>query len=115
MKAVIDETNRRRIIQKQYNIDNNINPETIYKTLEEILSSTSVADITSDASKRFMKESSKAVIKEPIFDKLSNKSKEELIEEVYTEMKKAAKELDFEKAAMLRDELQALQKSMDTK
>ncbi|MEI6091202.1 MAG: excinuclease ABC subunit UvrB [bacterium] len=115
MKAVIDETNRRRIIQQQYNIDNNINPETIYKTLEEILSSTSVADITSDASKRFSKESSKAIIKEPIFDKLSTKSKTELIEEVYIEMKKAAKELDFEKAAMLRDELQALQKSLESK
>ncbi len=115
MKAVIDETNRRRIIQQQYNIDHNINPETIYKTLEEILSSTSVADITSDASKRFSKESTKAIIKEPIFDKLSTKSKEDLIEEVYMLMKKAAKELDFEKAAMLRDELQALQKSMETK
>jgi len=115
MKAVIDETNRRRIIQKQYNIDNNINPETIYKTLDEILSSTSVADITSDASKRFVKESTKAIIREPIFDKLSSKSKEDLIEEVYKEMKRAAKELDFEKAAMLRDELQALQKSMDSK
>jgi excinuclease ABC subunit B len=115
MKAVIDETNRRRIIQKQYNIDNNINPETIYKTLDEILSSTSVADITSDASKRFAKESTKAIIKEPIFDKLSSKSKEDLVEEVYKEMKRAAKELDFEKAAMLRDELQALQKSMESK
>lgn len=115
MKAVIDETNRRRIIQKQYNTDNGINPETIYKTLDEILSSTSIADITSDASRRFVKESAKAVIKEPIFDKLSTKSKEALIEEVYIEMKRAAKELDFEKAAMLRDELQALQKSMESK
>ena len=45
MRKTITETNRRRKLQKQYNEENNITPKTIYKSVEEILSSTSIADI----------------------------------------------------------------------
>ena len=52
MQAVLDETNRRRILQSKYNTDNGINPRTVYKSLEEILSSTSVADIQAQKTNR---------------------------------------------------------------
>ena len=45
MRKTIDETNRRRILQTEYNEENNISPKTIYKSMEEILSSTSIADV----------------------------------------------------------------------
>jgi excinuclease ABC subunit B len=111
MKAVIDETNRRRQIQKDYNTEHNINPQTVYKSLEEILSSTSVADIQAhkvfkyeEAEKHRMQKAA-----EPLYGYLTEEQRGELIEQMFTEMKNAARELDFEKAAELRDEIQKLQ------
>ena len=45
MRKTIEETNRSRIVQTKYNLDNNITPLTIYKSVEEIMSSTSIADV----------------------------------------------------------------------
>ena len=45
MRKTINETNRRRILQTAYNKEHNIEPQTIYKSMEEILSSTSIADV----------------------------------------------------------------------
>jgi len=108
MKAVIDETNRRRKIQQEYNRANNINPQTIYKSIEEILASTSVAEITSLVARKNIQRNEKnkvADIVKPILKKLSPKEKENMISELYNEMKKAAMDLNFERAASLRDEL----------
>lgn len=55
MQLVLDETTRRRAKQIAYNTEHNINPTTVYKTLEEILQSTSVADIQAHKTKRKMK------------------------------------------------------------
>ncbi|HLP27476.1 MAG TPA: excinuclease ABC subunit UvrB, partial [Candidatus Didemnitutus sp.] len=52
MKAVMDETNRRRALQEAYNTENGIEPRTVYKSLEEILESTSVADMQSSKMQR---------------------------------------------------------------
>ena len=52
MQLVLDETTRRRAKQIAYNTEHNINPTTVYKTLEEILQSTSVADIQAHKTKR---------------------------------------------------------------
>jgi len=111
MKAVIEETNRRRQIQKDYNTEHNINPQTVYKSLEEILSSTSVADIQAhkvfkyeEAEKHKMQKAA-----EPLYGYLTDEQRGELVEQMFSEMKNAARELDFEKAAELRDEIQKLQ------
>jgi excinuclease ABC subunit B len=111
MKALIDETNRRREIQSEYNIEHNINPKTVLKTLDEIMSSTSVADIQHSKIQRISEKEERKIRKaaEPLAEYLTENQKQELVEQLFTEMKKAARELDFEKAAELRDEIKKLQ------
>ena len=110
MQHLIDETNRRRKLQIAYNEANNINPQTIYKTIEEILSSTSVADIQSQRLHRIEEAETRKILKaaEPVTKYLSYDQREDLIEQMFLEMKKAARELDFERAAELRDEIARL-------
>ena len=110
IQKVVAETTRRRELQMQYNKEHNINPETIYKSIEDILNATSVADIHKNVvSQREKSEKARVKIKDPISEHLSKKHKQDLIDELFAEMKKAAKELDFERAAELRDEIQSLQ------
>lgn len=108
MKLVIDETNRRRKKQEEYNIENGINPKTVYKSIEEIISSTSIADIMSGGKSSKKYEGRLATTKlaaEPVVKYMNEKQKTELLEQMFDEMKKAAKDLDFERAAELRDEI----------
>jgi len=111
MSKVIEETNRRRKLQMQYNFDNNINPKTVYKTLEEILSSTSIADIQTQKKQRYDDIEKHKLMKsaEPVIKYLTTEQRQEMLENMFIEMKKAARELDFERAAMLRDEIQRIQ------
>jgi excinuclease ABC subunit B len=97
IKNLQDETNRRRELQGKYNEDHGITPESIYKTVEEVLSTTSVAD-----------SKVAAVISEKHFDALSKMEKEELIDELTREMLAASDRLEFERAAELRDEIEML-------
>ncbi len=105
MKKMIDETNRRRKIQHEYNVKNGITPVTIYKSVEEILSSTSLAEIKKNEDKP---DYSFSKVAEPILKYMSKEQKQELIEQLTNEMYQAAKDLDFEKAAFLRDEINRL-------
>ena len=115
MSKVISETARRRKIQQEYNEANNIQPETVYKSYEDIISTTIVADSISknETYKRKSKSDEsvntalKAMIK-PVMDETSNEQRKELIEQLRKEMIEAAKDLEFERAAELRDELQRL-------
>jgi excinuclease ABC subunit B len=111
MQNLIDETNRRRTLQIEFNKINNINPQTVYKSLEEILSSTSVADIQSQRVKKQEEIETRRVMKaaEPVMKYLTDEQREDLIEQLFGEMKAAARQLDFERAAELRDEIQRLQ------
>ncbi|MBI2794125.1 MAG: excinuclease ABC subunit UvrB [Ignavibacteria bacterium] len=115
MKAVIDETNRRRTLQEKYNTDNGINPTTIYKSLEEILESTSVADIQQQRTSRLRDAETVRLKKaaEPIAKYLTPEQRGDMIEQMFQEMKTAARDLDFERAAELRDEIQRL-KAIDS-
>ncbi|MFZ9760468.1 MAG: excinuclease ABC subunit UvrB [Candidatus Kapaibacteriota bacterium] len=110
MKAVLDETNRRREKQMAYNTEHGINPTTVYKSLEEILQSTSVADIQAQKVKRRGELEQARVRKaaEPMMKYLTEDQRKDLIEQLYEEMKKAARDLDFERAAELRDEIERL-------
>jgi excinuclease ABC subunit B len=111
MQFLIDETNRRRDLQMAYNKEHGINPKTVYKSLEEILSSTSVADISVDRTKRMEDKEERKLKKaaEPLAQYLTTDQRKELIDQLFVEMKNAARELDFEKAAELRDEIKKLQ------
>jgi len=107
MRKTITETNRRRKLQQEYNEKNGIVPATIYKSMEDILSATSIADIR----KKDEKESyGFSKVAEPILKYMNKEQKEDLVEQLTEEMHKAAKDLEFEKAANLRDEVHKLKK-----
>jgi excinuclease ABC subunit B len=105
MKKMIDETNRRRKLQQEYNEKHGITPVTIYKSVEEILSSTSLAEIKKKEEKP---DYSFTKVAEPILKYMSKEQREELVEQLTNEMYQAAKDLDFERAAFLRDEINRL-------
>jgi len=107
MQKTIEETERRRKLQKEYNEKNGIEPKTIYKSMEEIMSSTSIADIRR---REEQQEFSFSGIAEPVLKYMNKDQKEDLIEELTDQMHQAAKDLEFEKAAHLRDEIQRLKK-----
>ncbi len=102
MKKVIDEVNRRRKIQQEYNEEHNIEPKTIKKTVEEIMAQTSAA--------------SAAMRKEDVPDELSRvkpaeltpDEREELIARLEEQMFRYADGLEFEKAARIRDEIERI-------
>ncbi|MBN2102540.1 excinuclease ABC subunit UvrB [bacterium] len=97
IQKLVYETNRRRKIQQLYNKRHHIMPETIYKSVDAILSVTSVAD-----------EKHVEILSESSFNNLSKLEKEDLLEKLELEMLASAERLDFERAAELRDEIQRL-------
>ena len=109
MGKTIRETNRRRKLQTEYNKKNNITPQTIYKSMEEILSSTSIADVRKKEEKETFAFSKVA---EPVLKYMDAGQKKDLIEQLTVQMHEAAKDLEFEKAAALRDEIENLKKML---
>ncbi|MDR3625361.1 MAG: excinuclease ABC subunit UvrB [Ignavibacteriaceae bacterium] len=107
MRKTIDETNRRRAIQTEYNKEHNIEPQTIYKSMEEILSSTSIADMRKKDDKE---DYSFTKVAEPVLKYMNAEQKQDLVEQLTDQMHQAAKDLEFEKAASLRDEINKLKK-----
>lgn len=86
MRRAMDETARRREIQEKYNEDHGIIPMTVHKDVRDLIRATEVVE------------------KEAKYDtKMSRKEKEKLMKKLEREMKEAAKALDFETAATLRD------------
>ena len=88
MKKAIDETNRRRNIQVKYNEDNHITPRSIVKELNEVIHSKE----TKEMSKKYMMK-----------NKHTKAEKQKLMAQIEAEMKQAAKQFNFERAAELRD------------
>ena len=107
MKRMIDETNRRREKQLKYNKDHNITPATIYKSVEEVMAATAVADVK--AARDLRRDRKPAVVSDTVVKYLTKDQKKDLLEELKTEMKRAAKDLEFERAAELRDEIERLE------
>ncbi len=109
MQKVIKETARRREIQMEYNKQHNITPKTILKTIDEIMSTTVVADSKrKDEIKYPGRKTPLQSINEPLFKKISGEEKESLLQQLKEEMINAAKDLEFERAAELRDEIERL-------
>ena len=107
MAKTINETNRRRKLQLEYNKKNNITPKTIFKSREDILNSTSIAELRKKEPEH---DASFAKVAEPVLRYMSNDQKMDLIQQLEEEMLNAAKDLEFEKAASLRDEIDKLKK-----
>jgi len=113
MDKVIKETARRREIQMQYNKDHGITPETVLKTYEEIMSATIVADskVKYEGKKdKVEKKSTLSILTDPVSKKINSEQRKELMEQLRKEMINAAKDLEFERAAELRDEIDKLNK-----
>ena len=96
MNSAIDETYRRRDIQRAYNVDHGITPQGIQKAVKDI-------------SER-IKVSVKVGIDDVANGDFTKEGLLRLVKELESQMKKSAKSLEFEKAAMLRDEIVELRK-----
>ena len=110
MREAIDETNRRRKIQQDYNIANNITPQTIIRSMDSILSQTKVADSKKSGRKYYVENEENSMAADPVMAYLSKDELTKMSEQTKKAMETSAKELDFMKAAQLRDEYLALQK-----
>ena len=95
MEKAISETNRRRAIQEKYNKDNGIEPKTIRKSVRDVIKATIVEDIQSK------------------FNISKDESIEDIISKLTDEMLNYAKNMEFEKAAELRDKIKELENMMD--
>ncbi len=113
MRKTIDENNRRREIQIEYNTKHGITPTTIYKSKEDIMEQTSVADrkSTRDA-KPYFNDAEVSLAADPVYKYMSKDQLKAAIEQNKRKMKKAAKDLDFIEAARFRDEIGALEKML---
>ncbi|MDD7077760.1 MAG: excinuclease ABC subunit UvrB [Lachnospiraceae bacterium] len=99
MREAIEETQRRREIQEEYNKEHGITPQTIKKAVRDLIS----------ISKEIAKEEKK-IEKDP--ETMGREELEKLIAEIQKQMKKAASELNFEAAAELRDRMISLKKHL---
>ncbi|WP_343563233.1 excinuclease ABC subunit UvrB [Sphingobacterium sp.] len=114
MRVTIDETNRRREKQMNYNLEHGITPRTVGKTREEILEQTSVADFSGVEQKIYVEpDPTQAIAADPVMQYLSEKDLKKAIDNVRKKMDKAAKEMDFLEAAKYRDEMFSLEKLYD--
>ncbi|MBP1649053.1 MAG: excinuclease subunit, partial [Bacteroidetes bacterium] len=114
MQRMMDETNRRRERQLEYNKEHNISPATVYKTIDEVLAATTVADVK--AARDARRERQKApLVAESVIRYLTPDQRKDLISELRVEMEKASKDLEFERAASLRDEILKLEELMSQK
>jgi excinuclease ABC subunit B len=113
MQLAIDETDRRRKKQLEYNTENGIVPQTIIRTRESILSQTKVAD-SKKSNRRFYAESDEVTLAaDPVVAYLTKEELMKMADRTRKAMEKAAKELEFVEAAKLRDEYMAIQKMIE--
>jgi excinuclease ABC subunit B len=108
MQRMLNETSRRRKKQIEYNNKHNITPKTIYKTVDEIMASTTVADVKAYKDEKV--ERARILVSEKLTRYLTKDQKLDLIEELKKEMRTAAKDLEFERATQLRDEIERLER-----
>lgn len=105
MREAIDATERRRSLQMKFNKEHGITPKTIVKPIRDVIS------ITKDSDEKENKES----FADLNFDELTKKQKQTMIKTLTAQMQEAAKKLDFEEAANLRDAIMDLQKQVHEK
>ena len=95
MEKAISETNRRRAIQQQYNIEHNITPQTVKKSVRDTIKATIVESISND------------------YHVGKEEDIKDIIAKLTDEMLKHASQMEFEKAAELRDKIKELEKMME--
>ncbi|HEX6225382.1 MAG TPA: excinuclease ABC subunit UvrB [Chryseolinea sp.] len=115
MQVAIEETNRRRKIQQDYNLAHNIVPKTILKSKDSILGQTKVADSKRSVRNYYVESDEVTLAADPVVAYLSKDELTKMAERTRKAMEKAAKELEFMEAAKLRDEYMALQKMIESR
>ena len=106
MELAISETNRRRAIQMAYNEKHGITPKTIWRSHDEIMEQTSIADRLAKPTKNYTIHPDQAPIAaDPLLAYMKPAELKKQSETIRKEMEKAARDLDFPLAARLRDEL----------
>ena len=116
MQLTIDETTRRREKQIAYNTANNIVPQTILKSKEEIMQQTSVLDIRRISPDVYIEQSDEmSLVAEPVIQYMTAEQLSRSIEDTRKKMLEASKDTDFLTAAKLRDEMIAMQKLLKEK
>jgi excinuclease ABC subunit B len=115
MSVAIEETNRRRNIQIEYNKKHGITPKTVIKSKESILGQTKVADSKKSAHKYYVEPEEVSLAADPVAAYLSKEELQKMADRTRKAMEKAAKELEFVEAAKLRDEYLAIQKMLEEK
>jgi excinuclease ABC subunit B len=117
MQRTIDETQRRREKQIAYNIEHNITPQTVKKSIEQVMGQTAVLDIRGyDAGKPYATNDSGGISlaaeeEQVVYETVPQMEK--AIKVVKKQMEKAAKDLDFMEAARLRDRMLEMQKQLE--
>ena len=101
MQRAIDETNRRREIQKRYNEEHGIVPKTIVKGIRDVIEIEHVAD------------NNESKIGKQAIKKLSKTEKLKLIEELTKQMREASRKLEFEQAAFIRDRIAEIKEELE--
>ncbi|MFN7495232.1 MAG: excinuclease ABC subunit UvrB [Cyclobacteriaceae bacterium] len=115
MQLAIDETDRRRKIQLDYNTANGITPKTVLKSIDSILGQTKVADSKKTMKRYYIEEEEKSLAADPVTAYLTKDELVKMADRTRKAMEKAAKELEFMEAARLRDEYMAIQKLIESK
>ncbi|MDO4912052.1 MAG: excinuclease ABC subunit UvrB [Lactobacillus sp.] len=99
MKAAMDATRRRRELQMQFNKEHGITPKTIIKPIRDVIAATKKSKGTEKDTQ----------FEDLNFDELTKKQKTQMIKDLTAQMENAAKKLDFEQAAQLRDAILELE------
>ncbi|MEX0747796.1 MAG: excinuclease ABC subunit UvrB [Rhodothermales bacterium] len=114
MERMFDETNRRRVLQLAYNEEHGIIPRTVYKSHEEIMRGTIIAEERAEyigqGSHYYSGPEQLGPVVDPVVKHLTDDQKRDLMAQMRREMLKAAEDLDFERAAELRDSIAQIQK-----
>ena len=110
MRLTIEETDRRRKIQHDYNIEKGIVPTQINRSRESIMGQTKVADKINHEPKAYIESENLSLAADPVLKYMGKDEIKKLISSTKKNMEKAAKELDFIEAARLRDEMFDLEK-----
>lgn len=113
MQKAIDETNRRRIIQMEYNEKHGITPTTILKSKEAIMEQTSIADLKPSTKGYYIGPEKISLAADPIMAYMGKPQLESMLKDAKSSMEKAASELDFLQAARFRDEMNQLKERIE--
>jgi excinuclease ABC subunit B len=115
MERMIDETERRRAIQLEYNREHGITPTTVKKDRDEIMRGTIVAEEKGGEAQgrhRYLDDRGPTVVADPVVKYLTPEQKQDLVAQLTKEMLEASDALDFERAAELRDSIAQIEAEM---